>query len=87
MQLYVLEVLFKNFNFEYVKCINGFQAYQEIAKSVQEYHEMIQRDPDANVAAEKMLFDLCVFDLTMPICNGFEACKKICSLYSKKKLL
>ena len=27
MQLYVLEVLFKNYKFEYVKCINGFQAY------------------------------------------------------------
>ena len=49
---------------------------------------MIQRDQEGNpLAAEKMLFDLCVFDLDMPICNGFEACKKICSLYSKQKLL
>jgi CheY-like chemotaxis protein len=49
---------------------------------------MIQANPEGNsAAAKKMLFDLCVFDLDMPICNGFEACKKICSLYSKQKLL
>ena len=36
---------------------------------------------------ERTLFDLVVLDLNMPISNGYETCKKIIDLYSKKKLL
>ena len=49
--------------------------------------ENIQKATDGNQALQKATitnFDLIIMDLNMPVMDGFEACKKIKALFSKK---
>jgi CheY-like chemotaxis protein len=79
MQLYVLQVMLLKFDFEVITAINGHEAYEIVAKSIncQEW--------DIENQYEKM-FDLIILDLNMPISDGFTSCQNILKLYTKDSL-
>lgn len=67
MQLTILESIFNQFEFNVVLARNGFEAFEEVVKSLRE-----DRHP----------FNLIILDLNMPIADGFEAIKNIKNLYN-----
>jgi len=71
MQLNVLKFLFSNKNYEVVIAHNGFEAFQEVQKSL---------------GSIESLFDLILLDLSMPITDGYEACRKITNLFQEDSI-
>ena len=66
MQLMMLEALLERANFEVVTATNGQEAYEEVLKTT---------------SGDLRQFDLVLLDLSMPITNGYEACKLILAHY------
>ena len=66
MQLNVLSLIFSDLEFNVVVAHNGFEAFKEVQKSL--------TSPETS-------FDMILLDLNMPICDGYEACRKILNLY------
>ena len=52
--------------------VNGFEAVKVVNNN-------LQKTP-------KEFFDLVLLDLGMPIMDGYEACSKICSIFSQEKV-
>lgn len=67
-QLQILELLFLNQNFDVHLARNGFQAFEMTKQSI---------------INDRRRFDLVFLDLQMPISDGYEACRRITSIYSK----
>ena len=66
LQLTILEALFERANFEVVTATNGQDAYEEVLKTT---------------SGDQRQFDLILLDLSMPITDGYEACKLILAHY------
>ena len=71
MQLVVLEMLFLNLDFCVVTASNGQEAYEAVEATMQD---------------TKLMFDLVILDLNMPVSNGWEALHNIQNLYNQHKL-
>ena len=67
MQLLVLKNLFQQVNFVVTTATNGFEAFNLVKDSLE----------------SKILFDLVVLDLNMPVMNGQEACRRIHKMFNE----
>jgi CheY-like chemotaxis protein len=67
MQLLVLKNLFQQVNFVVTTATNGFEAFNFVKDSLE----------------SKILFDLVVLDLNMPVMNGQEACRRIHKMFNE----
>ena len=71
MQLQILSFLLSAKGFEVIAAQNGYEAFERVQKSLTENEKP---------------FDLVILDLHMPISDGYEACKNICTQFSDVNL-
>lgn len=71
VQLAILKVIFEKCGFETYTTQNGNEAYEQIVQKTKKLGQM---------------FDLVVLDLDMPVCDGYDACKKIKSQFENKNM-
>lgn len=78
-QLLCMTMICQSLDFKVLTAVNGYEAFQIIKRqfSGPENHE--QKDIT-------QYFDLVVLDLTMPISDGYEACKNILNLYRDNQI-
>ena len=69
--LVVLQSLLEKQGFEVLTAINGSQAYQLASQAR---------------ASTDIMLDLVLLDLSMPIADGYEACRNIIKLYTQAQL-
>ena len=78
-QLLCLQMIFQSLDFKVKTSVNGYEAFELTNK---------QFSASGNQASNEFFqyYDLVVLDLTMPISDGYEACKNILNLYKDNQI-
>ena len=76
-------------NVNVITAVNGDLAVQQAQRNLQQFYQFFNDsdsiDIQKGIQELPKHFDIIILDLSMPIMDGFEACKRIVKLYDQFK--